>query len=190
MTTLTVDTQPVKGYVRIYDQSSGSILSQGTAPRSASQGGQWIAQITFDPVLGYVSPPTAGVAVLSDKSVTFDYIPTGPQYSNVTITVTGQGSTNPPVGNYPNTYTIGSSLNVSASPSTGWQYKRMNRNGSLHTEANPGEFLNLADIENIECVFEEGTTPPPPPPPNITPILIISALGIAGLGYYLWKRKK
>jgi hypothetical protein len=83
-------------------------------------------------------------------------------YSNVTITITGQGTTEPPAGNYPDTYLIGEKLYVSAYPSAGWRYKHMKRNGAVWTEANPGEFSNLTETENIEVVFESETQPQPP----------------------------
>ena len=82
-----------------------------------------------------------------------------PATSSVTITVTGQGTTDPAPGQH--SYSLGSTLYVTATPSAGWHYKKMKRNGVDWTDANPGEFLNLAQVEEIEVVFEENPAPVP-----------------------------
>lgn len=83
-----------------------------------------------------------------------------PTYSNVTITITGQGSTDPTPGEH--TYQLGTNLYVIATPATDWNYIYMKRNGVYHTNAYRGEFLNLTSTENIEVVFEPKPTVPPP----------------------------
>lgn len=80
------------------------------------------------------------------------------QYANVTITITGGGTTDPSAGNYVHTWLLGSDLYVTAYPSSGWVYSEMKRNGAGWTTDNPGEFLNLAETELIEVVFVEAKT--------------------------------
>ena len=104
---------------------------------------------------------------LTDNAVvTFYFVPSTPtppehQYSNVSIHVTGNGSTNPPPGNYPSTYEVGNTLYVDALPDPGWRLLVMRRGGQDWTGATHGEFLNLALIEDIEVVFEQEPSPPP-----------------------------
>lgn len=78
---------------------------------------------------------------------------TPPSYSNVTITIVGQGTTIPEATNYPNVYLEGTDLAIQVAANSGWQYVKMTRNGVDWTGANPGEFLNLAAIENIEVIL-------------------------------------
>jgi hypothetical protein len=110
--------------------------------------------------------PTRTVNVTGDMTLTA-YYEAVPEYSNVTITVVGQGTTDPPAGNYPSTYPVGSTLYVTAYPAEGWVYDHMNRNGVPWTSANPGEFSNLTATENIEVIF---TAPTPVIPPVIPTI--------------------
>jgi len=84
-----------------------------------------------------------------------------PAYSNVTITIAGEGSSDPPAGNY--VETLGGSLSITAHPADGWRYELMRRNGVEWTRDNPGEFLNLGATEKIEVVFVEEGAPPTPP---------------------------
>lgn len=88
--------------------------------------------------------------------------PPSPAYSNLTITVQGQGTTGPSAGNYPNTSLKGDNLAVIATPSAGWLYSKMQRNGVDWTTANPGQFLNLSATENIEVIFVQSAAKPCP----------------------------
>lgn len=92
------------------------------------------------------------------SQVNFNFTST-PSYSNVTIIISPQGSgiTIPATGNYPAAYLVGSNLTINAIPAAGWKYVKMRRNGTDWTTSDPGEFLNLASIENIEIVFEQET---------------------------------
>lgn len=92
--------------------------------------------------------------------------PPPPSVSLVTVSVAGQGATDPTVGEH--VYTLGSALYVTAIAAAGWHYATMKRNGVDWTSANPGEFLNLAEVEAIEVVFEEDPAPPPPGISNLT----------------------
>lgn len=106
---------------------------------------------------------------------------TPPTVSNVTITITGQGTTDKASAQYP----LGSDLYITATPASGWHYVKMKRNSVDWTTANPGEFLNLAETENIECVFEEGS---PPPGSSILILAVIgSIIGITLLYFILRK---
>ena len=90
MVYLTIDTEPVKGYVIIRDKySTGRILAEGTAPVEAYQSGQWAFYASFGEVEGYIKPDDAGGKVLSDKIRTYTYIPVSPP-SN------GDGEPTPP----------------------------------------------------------------------------------------------
>lgn len=103
-------------------------------------------------------------------------------YSDVTLTVEGEGSTEPPAGSYPSTYPLGSTLYVQASPGPGWVYDHMNRNGQNWTSSNPGEFLNLQASELIEVVFvQSGAAPTPGAGIDPTAIAIGAAASIAAL---------
>jgi hypothetical protein len=118
---------------------------------------------------------------------------TGPTaYSDVTITVTGQGTTTPAAGNYPNTYLQIATLDISATPASGWTYQKMQRNGADWTGANPGEFLNLGITENINVIFTEQTTTPPQPADNTMLIAGVAVAGavVVGGAYAYSKRKK
>lgn len=125
--------------------------------------------------VGYY-PSTYEIRVISNNiSETRGLTPTTPpppEYSAVTVSIVGQGSTDPPVGTY--TYALGSILYVTATPNSGWRYDRMKRNGVDWTQNNPGEFLNLGSTELIEVAFTEGVTPPPSPRTS----LLIPAIGI------------
>ena len=87
-----------------------------------------------------------------------------PAFSNVTISVQGQGAADPAVGSYPGTWHVGEDLIVSATAEPGWRYEKMLRNGAEWTSANPGEFLNLRETENVEVIFVQEVPPPQPSP--------------------------
>ena len=52
-----------------------------------------------------------------------------PTYSDVTISVSGQGTTSPAAGHYPSTYLVGGSLTITTVPASGWAFDYMTRNG-------------------------------------------------------------
>jgi len=119
--------------------------------------------------------------------------PPVPNVSLVTVSVAGQGSTDPMVGEH--AYTLGATLYVVGTPATGWHYTKMRRNGVDWTSANPGEFQNLAATETIEVVFEQDTTPPPnggdePRPIWLYVVVPVGVLFAVGLGYYFLKKKR
>lgn len=133
-----------------YDEYRGYTDSNGAVTITFSQEASGVGRAWGVEKSGYASvvmnePPQAV------NFVTMHLLPS--IYSNVTISVSGSGTTDPPVGNYAGTYLIGGSLLVTAYQTSGWLYDHMNRNGVPHTSANPGEFLNLQTAENIEVVF-------------------------------------
>ena len=119
--------------------------------------------------------------------------PPPPSVSLVTVSVAGQGSTDPTVGEH--VYTLGSNLYVVGTAAAGWHCLKMRRNGADWTTANPGEFLNLAATESIEVVFEQDTTPPPngggePRPTWLYVAVPVGVLFAVVLGYYVLKKKR
>lgn len=149
-------TNPVPGG---YTYPSNQQVSVQAIPNSGYTFDYWSSDAFIDP---HANP--ARLYVTENFYITAHFKSIGSLYSNVTVSVVGQGATDPVVGNHPSTYELGSTLSVTATPTpaSGWQYKRMKRNGTVWTEANPGEFANLAETEGIEVVFEE-TGPPPMP---------------------------
>ena len=79
-----------------------------------------------------------------------------PTDSQVTITISGMGTTDESSGAYP----FGSTLLIHSHADEGWHLETMIRNGEPWTSAVTGEFLNLAAVENIEVVFAQDTQPP------------------------------
>lgn len=76
MVYLTIDTKPVKGHVTIRDRYyAGPILAEGTAPVETYKSGQWAFFASFGEVEGYIKPIDDGGKVLSDKRLTYTYIP-------------------------------------------------------------------------------------------------------------------
>jgi hypothetical protein len=93
--------------------------------------------------------------------------------SIVIVTVTGQGTFTTIPSSPP--FSIGSTLQINAVPSQGWQYTKMKRNGQDWTASNPGVFSNLGEFEIIEIVFTQTSQPPPTPTYAIT-----ASAGIGG----------
>jgi len=74
MTTLIVDTTPVKGHVTVRQNSrTGALVNEGRAPLTASMAGQWVAYIHFGTVEGYAAPADDAVPVFSDRAYTYTY---------------------------------------------------------------------------------------------------------------------
>ena len=76
-----------------------------------------------------------------------------PTYSDVTISVSGQGTTVPAVGHYATTYRVGDSLTITATPASGWAFDYMTRNG---VTAPSMTLTSLAATENIVVYFKTG----------------------------------
>jgi len=80
-------------------------------------------------------------------------IPPPPTYSDVTISVSGQGTTAPAAGHYATTYLVGGSLTITATPASGWAFDYMTRNGATA----PSMTLNsLAATEQVVVYFKTG----------------------------------
>jgi hypothetical protein len=126
--------------------------------------------ITSYPVPNSTTNPVTVVISSTEMTATAIFTPvsTPPpsppvQNSTVTITISGQGTTSPPPGTY-TSYPIGGTLDITATPASGWQYQKIQRNGVDYTTNNPAEIQNLATTENIEVFFAQTTTTPPPTP--------------------------
>jgi len=116
-----------------------------------------VGTYTLTATYGTETLPTQSVTIIEGQTITVNlhFAPAvGP--ATVTITVTGQGTTNPAAGVHTE-YNVGDTLNITATATIGWQYQKMRRNGVDWTTANPGEFLNLAATENIEVIFIQPT---------------------------------
>lgn len=112
-----------------------------------------------------------------------------PQYSNVTITVAGQGTTDPVAGSYATAYQQGTDLVITATPDIGWYLGGIKRNGTYITG---NTITNLGATENIEVVFvEEGQPPPDGGQPDYTLAgIAVAGAVIVGGAYIASKRKK
>jgi hypothetical protein len=75
-------------------------------------------------------------------------------YSDVTILVSGQGTTVPAAGHYTTTYRVGDSLTITATPASGWAFDYMTRNGVI---APSMTLTSLAATENIVVYFKTGS---------------------------------
>ena len=86
----------------------------------------------------------------------------GSNYVNVTISITGSGTTSPPAGFYNTTYRHGDTLTITAYPAGGFTYYGIVRNGLLWTTANPGVITNLGNVgfanESIQVIFMDWHT--------------------------------
>ena len=174
-------TVTVTGYPSVLTNSSGiAVISNVAGDQS---------QTITTQKSGYQTDIRSPYISSQDYSTTV-YLQLGPViYSNVTITVIGQGTTDPPTGNYPNSYEVGASLSVGANPTSGWQYVKMRRNGVDATTTNPGQFLNLQAMETIEVVFEQ-TIHPPPNGGGFPVMLLVPIAGIVTVGLIWWAVKK
>jgi len=77
-----------------------------------------------------------------------------PKYSDVTISTSGQGTTNPIAGHYPSTYVQGTDLTIQATASTGHHYVKVMRGSTIITSLPPIIITNLQAIEIIGVFFE------------------------------------
>ena len=77
----------------------------------------------------------------------------GPSYSDVTISVSGQGTTAPAAGHYATTYLVGGSLTITASPASGWAFDYMTRNGAT---APSMTLTSLGATEQVVVYFKQG----------------------------------
>jgi hypothetical protein len=120
--------------------------------------------------------------------VYFAQTSTPSSYSDVTITVTGQGTTVPAAGNYPNTFLEGTDLSILPIPESGWHFAKFKRNGVELTN----EISNLATTENIEVIFEIGEASLSATQDNA---MLVAGVGVAaivagGLYYYQKRRNR
>jgi len=173
MVCVTVDTEPVKGYVVIrYNSLDGPVVAEGTAPVTGCVSGQWVACFQFGEVPGYKKPDDDCNLVTGDKSYTYRYEPLPTPKYKLTIESERGGTTNPPPGTYE--YEEGSNVSVSAQPDPGYRFKNWLLDGTRTIEENPTVVTMDAD-HTIRARFEEipkytlhieagegGTTDPPP----------------------------
>ena len=106
-----------------------------------------------------------GAIITLKASVTWHNVETwtiksyGSDWVNVTISITGSGTTSPAAGFYNDTYRVGDTLTITAYPGVGYTYYGMVRNGQLWTTSNPGVITNLGNVgfqnESIQAIFME-----------------------------------
>lgn len=175
---LTVDVTPVA-----YSHVTVTSIGHGTTNPTGSITGTYmlgaVLYVTAAPSAGWMlsvmqrngvnwtsANPGGFLNLAATESITVIFVPNQnpvANYSLVTITVQGQGTTNPTVGSYSQTYHIADSISITATPSEGWAYNLTKRNGVAETGSNPAEIANLGTSENIEVIFTEVSAPPPPP---------------------------
>lgn len=97
---------------------------------------------------------TISLTATTSLSATYEIVLPPPAKAIVAIAVEGHGTTIPVPGIHITEFDIGSTLNVTAVPSLGWQYLKMKRNGVDYTVSNPGVFTNLGTTEDIDVVFQ------------------------------------
>lgn len=74
-------------------------------------------------------------------------------YSDVTISVSGQGTTVPAAGHYGTTYPQGGSLTITATPAPGWAFDYMTRNGATTSSMT---LTSLGALEQVVVYFKTG----------------------------------
>jgi len=108
----------------------------------------------------------ANLAATENIQVVFIEDVTPPEYCDLTITVTGQGLWSiSPESSIPMKYLVHSTITITATPSSGWYYASMKRNGVEVSSSNPVNIADLGATETIEVIFVN-TSPPPGPQMN------------------------
>ncbi len=74
-------------------------------------------------------------------------------YHNLTLSVIGEGGTDPPVGNH--TYAYGTLVNMTAKPSTGWRFSHWSGDVPEGNETNENITIVMDGDKNITAHFEE-----------------------------------
>jgi len=143
-------------------------LSVGVSPSGAGSvspsGGEYSpgAQVTLtaSPASGYIfdywsgsalgTTSTITITMDSDKSLTanFETIPTASH--DLTISVNGQGTTNPSVGTYK--YDNGTQVTITASPASGWKFDHWSGDAS---GTSPTIVITTDSNKDITAYFEE-----------------------------------
>jgi len=77
-----------------------------------------------------------------------------PTFSDVTISVSGQGTTVPAAGHYTTTYPVGGSLTITATPASGWTFDYMTRNGVTTSSMT---LTSLGATEQVVVYFKQGS---------------------------------
>lgn len=87
-------------------------------------------------------------------------------YSNVIISVSGSGTTNPKDDVYTSRWYVCDSLTITVTPSDGWHFTKISENGNIYytTEIT----IILKPTEQIRAYFEQDIIPPRPQNSNIT----------------------
>jgi hypothetical protein len=109
---------------------------------------------------------------------------TPPATYTLTISATDGGTTDPSPGSY--TYTAGTSVTVTATPSSGYTFNHWELDGANVGAANPITVVMDRD-HSLHAVFSAVT-----PKPSRLPILVAIGLGAIAIGglYYLSKRRR
>ena len=182
----TTDPAPTGDFKNVI--GSYEVNTSATVRALANSGWLFDKWILDDGTISYQNPFTIYMDRNKGVDLYFKQSGTPPGNATVNILVNGQGSTNPSVGVHTE-FLLGTTLYVSATPVNGWHYLKMKRNGFDHTTANPGEFLNLAETETIEVIFEQNTQPPPNGG-GFPVMLAIPIAGIITVGLLWWVLKK
>ena len=134
--------------------------SLGYLEKNAFAVGSAVSGVTLDAVYGWV-----GAIITLKASVNWHNVETwtiknyGTNFVNVTISITGSGTTSPAAGFYNTTYRRGDNLTITAYPSVGFSYCGIIRNGQLWTTSNPSVLTNLGNVgfqnESIQVLFME-----------------------------------
>lgn len=179
-------TTPVAGrYVDVY--TVGSDLLVTAYPAS----GYHYSHMNRNGVFAGTDNPAGILNLASIEVIEVVFVPLTGQYSDVTINIVGQGTSDPAAGHYTDRWLVGDSLLITAYPVSGWKYDHMDRNGIYAGTDNPGGILDLAAVEVIDVVFVEEITPPPVEISRLPLIAAgMGALALVGATLYLSNRKK
>jgi uncharacterized repeat protein (TIGR02543 family) len=121
--------------------NSGSQIIVSATPNSGWQFTGWSGDLS-----GSSNP--ASITMNGDKTVTAIF--TQIQYTLTIQSPDGLGSTSPAAGSY--TYNQGASVQVTATPSTGWQFSRWTLDGSSAGSANPIT-VTMGSAHTLQAVF-------------------------------------
>lgn len=125
------------------------------------------------------------ISVTMDRDISlnavFEAIVVPPGSHALTISIKGQGTTDPVAGSYIDE--DGSTVRIKANPASGWLFDHWE--GSVSGNDNPISFTLLANA-NVVAVFSQGAGPP-----SSTPLIIGAVAGAALISAILfWRRRR
>jgi thiol-disulfide isomerase/thioredoxin len=110
----------------------------------------------FDHWSGSVSGNTSTITITmdSDKSLTANFETITKAKHNLTISINGQGTTNPGVGIYE--YDSGTQVTITASPAFGWRFDNWTGDASVITDVNAASTtITVNDSYSVTANFQE-----------------------------------